>query len=305
MRWSSDGATTIWLDSVNRPFAAVPTGVTTPVTASTLSEARAYDYHTAEALTLGRPGLGCPALAVRAQQGDPMNKASLLLAGSFFVLSACSSETAAPAQDTGLEGESAEIDAPDTNPYGVAYPTTNLGTQQRSGTKPGNLINNFKFLGYPDGNPANGLQPMSLARFFDPEAREYKILHIQASGVWCVYCQKETEVVTPLAPKLKERKVIWMVSMAEGPTQGKPSTQKDLDGWIAEYKSPFPHVLDPGNKNLGIFYDAAALPWNANINAKTMEILQAGTGAHTTEESILTELDDWLKMLDAGELDLK
>jgi hypothetical protein len=64
-------------------------------------------------------------------------------------------------------------------------------------------------------------------------------------------------------------------------------------------------VLDPGNKNLGVFYDAAALPWNANINAKTMEILQAGTGAHTTESSIMGELDEWLGKIDAGTLDLK
>ena len=234
-----------------------------------------------------------------------MNKASLLLAAAFCVMTACSSEQTTPEQDTGLQGESGEIEAPDANPYGVAYPTANLGTQPRSGSKPGNRINNYKFLGYPDGNPANGLQPMSLAQFFDPEGRQYKLLHIQASGVWCVYCQKETEVVTPLAPKLKEKQVVWVVSLAEGPTQGKPSTQKDLDGWIAEYKSPFPHFLDPGNKNLGVFYDAAALPWNANINAKTMEILTAGTGAQTTEQGIWDELDEWLPKIESGELDLK
>lgn len=222
-----------------------------------------------------------------------------------FVL-ACSSETAKPEQETGLKDDgTGTVDAPDSNPEGVPYPNNNLGTNARLGTKAGNRINNYKFYGYPDANPANGLQPMSLAQFFDPEAKRFKLIHIQASGVWCVFCQKETEVVVPLKAKFDEMKVVWLVSMAEGSAQGTPSKQKDLDGWIAEFKSPYPHVLDPGNKNLGVFYDAAALPWNANINAKTMEILQAGTGAHTTEAAIMDELKEWLGRIESGELDVK
>lgn len=232
-------------------------------------------------------------------------KIARILALPVVFLIACSSESAAPEQDTGLVGDGEATEAPDANPDGVPYPSSNLGTNQRSGSKAGNLINNYKFYGYPDANPANGLQPMSLAQFFDPDGKRYKLIHIQASGVWCVYCQKETEVVVPLKQRFDDMKVVWLVSLAEGSTQGTPSKSKDLDGWIAEFKSPYPHVLDPGNKNLGVFYDAAALPWNANVNAKTMEILQAGTGAHTTEESIMTELNDWLGKIDGGELDLK
>lgn len=234
-------------------------------------------------------------------------KTARIFAAPLLLLIACSSESTAPDQDTGLDGtgNTQAGTAPDKNPDGVAYPTQNIGTVPRSGTKPGNRIANYKFLGYPDANPANGLQPMSLAQFYDPEGKQYKLIHIQASGVWCVYCQKETEVVVPMKPKLDQRKVVWLVSLAEGPSQGTPSKQKDLDGWIAEFKSPYPHVLDPANKNLGVFYDAAALPWNANINAKTMEILQAGTGAHTTEGAITEELDDWLAQIDSGKLDLK
>jgi hypothetical protein len=232
-------------------------------------------------------------------------KIARILALPVVFLLACSSETAAPEQDTGLQEDApAAAEAPDSNPDGVPYPSANLGTNQRSGTKPGNRINNYKFYGYPDANAANGLQPMSLAQFYDPEGKTYKLIHIQASGVWCVYCQKETEVVVPLKSKFDEMKVVWLVSLAEG-DRGVPSKQKDLDGWIAEFKSPYPHVLDPGNRNLGVFYDAAALPWNANVNAQTMEILQAGTGAHTTEDSIMTELKDWLTKIDGGELDLK
>jgi hypothetical protein len=234
-----------------------------------------------------------------------MNIARIFALPLIAVLASCSSETAKPEQDTGLTGDGEATDAPDTNPDGVPYPTSNLGTSPRSGSKTGNRINNYKFYGYPDANPANGLQAMSLANFYDPEGKKYKLLHIQASGVWCVYCQKETEIVVPMKAKLQEMQVVWLQSLAEGPAQGSLAKQKDLDSWISQFKSNLPSVLDPGNKNLGVFYDAAALPWNANINAMTMEILSSGTGAQTTEQGILDELNEWLPKINAGELTMK
>ena len=70
----------------------------------------------------------------------------------------------------------------------------------------------------------------------------------------------------------------------------------DLDGWIATFKSPYTHWLDPGNANLGPFYDRSALPWNANIDATTMEILTSGTGAVTTKAGIIEEVDKALEL---------
>jgi hypothetical protein len=234
-----------------------------------------------------------------------MNIARIVALPLVIAFVACSSESAKPDQDTGLTGDNGATDAPDTNPDGVAYPTQNLGTTARSGTKAGNRINNYKFYGYPDGNVANGLQPMSLAQFFDPQGTKYKLIHLQASGVWCVWCQRETQTLVPMKAELDQRKVAWIITLAEGAAQGTPSKQSDLDKWIAEYKAPFNHVLDPGNHNLGVFYDAAALPWNANVNAKTMEILESGTGAVVEESAILQEVDGWLAKIDSGELDLK
>lgn len=188
-------------------------------------------------------------------------------------------------------GEVSAADAPDTNPAGDAYPTANLGT------KKGNTIKNYKFVGYVDGNKANGIKPISLADFYDPTGETYELIHIQASGTWCGYCKAETEASVPVADQIKSRKVAWIITLAEGPTPGQPSDQTDLDRWLNNFKAPFTHVLDPGNKNLGPFYDAAALPWNANINAKTMEILTAGTGAVTDGQAILAELDKALALV--------
>ena len=37
-------------------------------------------------------------------------------------------------------------------------------------------------------------------------------------------------------------------------------------------------MLDPGLKNLGGFFDAAAIPWNSDIDVRTMEILDSNEG---------------------------
>lgn len=212
-------------------------------------------------------------------------------------LAACSSS-----QDAGLEGtgQTGAASAPDTNPDGVPYPTDNIGTKPRLGGTPGNRIQNFKFMGYPNGNPAEGLQPVSLAQYFDPSGTKYKLIHIQASGLWCGPCRQEASTVTPMAQTLADKKVVWLMSIAEGGTPGIASNKSDLDKWVAQFKAPYTQFLDPGNANLGPFYDATAIPWNANINAKTMEILSSGTGALATEEMILKDVDKWLRQIDSG-----
>lgn len=215
----------------------------------------------------------------------------------------CTSSTSstAPDQDPGLTGggapDTAAADsAPDKNPDGVPYPTANIGTKTRTGKTKGDTIANFKFMGYPDGNVDAGLKPISLADFFDPTGTKYRIIHIQASGSWCVYCRQETEMVTPLAPTLKDKKVMWLMSLAEGTAPGTPSTKTDLDRWAKAFNSPFTHIWDSGNAKLGVFYETAALPWNAWIDARTMEILATGVGAITSKDELLKEVDDMITL---------
>jgi hypothetical protein len=227
----------------------------------------------------------------------PFAVAGVVLAGSQV---ACSSSSSTPDQDPGLTGTGtggvAAESAPDKNPDGVAYPTANIGTNPRTGKTRGNTIANFKFVGYPDGNVDAGLQPISLASFYDPQGTKYRLIHIQASGSWCTYCRQETEIVTPLAATFKEKKVVWLMSLAEGTAVGTPSSKTDLDRWVKAFSSPFTHLWDAGNQKLGIFYDSAALPWNAQIDARTMEILTATVGATTSKEAVLREIDDALAM---------
>jgi hypothetical protein len=208
------------------------------------------------------------------------------------------------AQDPGLSGNGASNaqSAPDTNEAGDPYPTDNIGTNPRRGPQPGNKIANFKFLGYPNGDTTQGLKPVSLAQYFDPTGEKYKLIHIQASGLWCQPCRLETQTVTPMAQTLTDRKVVWLMSIAEGGTPGVASNKSDLDKWLTQFKASYTQFVDPGNANLGPFYDAAAIPWNANISAKTMEILSSATGALATEDMILKDLDKWIRQIDGGTL---
>jgi len=236
-----------------------------------------------------------------------MKIAPLLIASLLFGLVACSSANTPDTPDdgdNGVEGPGDGVSGTTSgfNPDGIPYPTDNIGTNKRSGSKPGNRIANYSFLGYPNADKSKGLQRISLADYYDPTGTRYKIIHIQASGTWCTACQAETRVVVPMKAELEAKGAVWLVSIAEGPVMGTPSTQKDMDGWIADFKSPYTHWLDPGNRNLGPFYDRTALPWNANIDATTMEILTAGTGAVVTPEGIHAEIDEALELAATSKL---
>ncbi len=209
-----------------------------------------------------------------------------------------STKTAAPGgdttQDPGVAGPGKAVVGHDSSPQGVAYPTNNIGYTPRSGpevgSKPGNVIRNYKFLGYPESDSTKGLQPVALADYFDPEGKNYKIIHIIVSGVWCTYCKMETDALVPQIPDLKAQKVVFLTALSEDSNHN-PAQQSDLDFWVKSHKTNFTQVLDPGNQQLGPFFDAAAIPWNANIDARTMEILSASVGA---PPDILTDVQPWL-----------
>jgi hypothetical protein len=223
-------------------------------------------------------------------------------------LAACSVATVSnpgPEQDKGLEG--AGVSTPpagkETNPDGKAYPTTRIGTKASTHKKtlvgtPGDVMKNFKFYGYPKGDRAQGLQQVSLADYYDPESKNFRLIHIQAAAVWCGPCNQEAKAAAPLAGEFKTKKIAWISALVETAKRGTPSSQSDLDKWITAYPSDFSHVLDPNNAQLGVFFDAAAIPWNADLDARTMEILFASTGGAGTAEAIRDDLDGWLKFLD-------
>lgn len=177
-------------------------------------------------------------------------------------------------QDPGLTG-TGDLQGPEVNEYGQAYPTRNLGRTARTGGTPGSVMKNFKFLGYRNGDMSKGLQTIALANFFDPEQRKYKLIHISVAGVWCQPCQQETEEAVGVAKELEAKGVVLFQALGDGPIQNRGATKEDLDGWVNRFKINFNIALDPDMKNMGEFFEQGAIPFNMDIDARTMEILYA------------------------------
>lgn len=200
-------------------------------------------------------------------------------------------------------GQTATPTGHDANPQGIAYPTKNIGFHARGvdgaggvNKTPGNVMRNYKFLGYPNADKSKGLQTVALADYFDPTGTKYKVVHLIVAGVWCSPCNQETDaLVTALNDPTQawdQKGVAFVQALDDGAVQGKGATQRDLDLWITTHHSNFTEVLDPGNANLGDFFNAAAIPWNADLDARTMEILEAGVGEE--DPSSVQSWLDWV-----------
>jgi hypothetical protein len=186
----------------------------------------------------------------------------------------------------------------DTNPYGVAYPSpaSGYGHTPRTGSTPGSIIQNFKFLGYPtlagDGTYPASLSTISLADYYDPCAKKYKLIHLSMSSVWCVPCNQETDAIVGAMSQLAGEQIVVLGAIDEGPTQGIGATVTNLQFWVQEHKSNFPTMLDPEAANLNEFFNAAAIPWNADIDPRTMELVNSvdGYNGSITSEISLSNL---------------
>jgi hypothetical protein len=219
--------------------------------------------------------------------------------------STSSSSGTNPGQDPGLTPGGDDVAGKDVNPDGVPYPTDHLGFKARNNSTintapPGDRISNFKFLGYKNGDQSQGLQPVSLADYYDPDGKNYKIIHISVSGVWCTWCIAETKALVPLIPQLKDKKVVYLTALSED-INHQPAKQSDLDYWMKKYQPGYTQVLDPGNAKLGPFFTSAGIPWNGNFDARSMEVLSSITSAPSSDGTtidIMGDIDPWLEWYD-------
>jgi hypothetical protein len=230
-------------------------------------------------------------IALAARLGDRRRQIALRSArfATLAALSAtmvhCSSKQGTSGSGVGVIGTAQD----QTDGGAPLYPTSNIGTAQRGldangnpNATPGDVIADFKFLGYPNADSASGLQTISLADYYDPTASKHKILHIIAAAAWCTPCVQETttlltDLATP-ATDFEAEGVVYLQALIEGTTENVGATQTDLNTWISQLHPTFSEVLDPEGVTLGVFFDAAAVPFNADIDLRSMEVLQAGTG---------------------------
>jgi hypothetical protein len=206
------------------------------------------------------------------------------LAATLFAVAplACSSGNASHA-NTASDGGQATLAGHDMNPEGVAYPSpapgSSYGRTRRSGSTAGSVIKNFKFHGYPNGDASQGLQTIALADYYDPCNKRYKLLHLTVAAAWCAPCNQETDAIVAAKPQLDSDHIAVLQALDDGPMEGVGATQGDLDHWTTLHKTNFTEMLDPALANLSGFFNPAAVPWNCDIDPRTMEILNDSTGA--------------------------
>jgi hypothetical protein len=174
----------------------------------------------------------------------------------------------------------------DANPENVPYPSPPGGY----GHGAGSVITNLKFLGYLNADKSNGLQTIALADYYDPCGKRYKMIHLTVAGVWCVPCNQETDDIVASKSTLDADRIVVVQALADGTMPGVPATLNDLNYWIQKHNVSFTELLDPGLRNLGGYFLASAIPWNADIDPRTMEIVKADTGYKGSVESGLTSL---------------
>jgi len=185
-----------------------------------------------------------------------------------------------------------------TNPEGVPYPAGPYGATPREGTVPGDVFPNFGFRGYQDSSTGGGLQTISLADFHDPDTRRYRVIHLSAVAMWCPHCARETDQLAQAAPALRDEGAALLQLIIDGPSQGEAPDRCDLDDWIEEHDTSFTVVLDGAARRLGTVATISGVPYNAIIDARTMEVLDAGTGV---PDDIASVIRTWLRLLDDGQ----
>jgi hypothetical protein len=215
-------------------------------------------------------------------------------------LSGCSSSSspAGPACDP-CEGGVAV--GPTTNPDGVPYPNPagGYGETPRSGKTPGNIIANLHFNGYLNGDMAKGLQVISLANYYDPCRKRLKLLHLSVAGVWCVPCNMETDALVAAQSLLQSDQVVVLQALSDGAMEGVPATVADLNYWVGYHKVNFTEMLDPGLMEFGAFFNASAIPWNADVDPRTMELIDSTTG---WDGDVMTEIQTGLDAINEAPL---
>jgi hypothetical protein len=190
-------------------------------------------------------------------------------------LGACSSASAGPDElaDPLIAGRA-------SNPEGVPYPTDNLGGAERAGGRPGQRVPNFTFQAYPDGDRSAGLRSVSLADYYDPTQKRFKLLDIQVSATWCSVCSSVTSATVPIKARLAAEGVAFLDVVVAGHDPSAGPSLAELDAWVEGHTSNYTTAADVRGQRLrGVGVDPTAVPYDLLIDPRTMEILDSSVGA--------------------------
>lgn len=168
----------------------------------------------------------------------------------------------------------------DTNPDGVPYPTDHIGGNAHRAKLAGDRIPNFTFQAYVDGDRAAGLKTISLADYFDPQRKRYKILHIEVSAVWCTICSSVTDETVKVKEQLAKEGVVYLEVMTAGAHPGAGPSLGEVDDWVTRHSSNITTAIDVSARRTGsIGVDAGVRPWDIVVDTRSMEILESSGGS--------------------------
>lgn len=149
------------------------------------------------------------------------------------------------------------------------------------GTEVGQVIDNYLFHGKDaaDGGVAAPKKDFRPGTFFDATGAKNRYLALGVAGLWCIPCGEEANDLPRLKDKFGSRGVWFMTDVAEN-TLKNPSTDGNLDTWIATHKLNT-IVVNDDEFVLGRFFQKSQMPLNMIIDLKTMIIVDKFTGADT------------------------
>jgi hypothetical protein len=196
--------------------------------------------------------------------------------------------------DDGLAFDDVDVTGRDVNPDAIPYPKDDLGGSPRSGSTPGNRIPNFTFRGYPNSDRASGLKVVSLADYFDPDQRRNKVLHVMAAVAWCPHCAAQTQQMVAVTDSLRALGAESLQTLMQAPDPERALRLSDLDDWVERFHTRFTVVFDVQGRRLSTVADMSAVPWNALIDTRTMEILSVTSGGTGDFAAYLQGALDWV-----------
>lgn len=217
-----------------------------------------------------------------------MRSAAVLVFVHAAVLASCSSSSASGTSSTAAFKDD-DVPGRDVNPDGVPYPTDDLGPAKRTQTRRGQRIPNLTFRGYVDSDRSGGLKTISLADYYDPDQKRYKLLHIMLAGSWCSICQGQTRQMIPAEADLKPQGLVILQALVNGPSPGYGPQLTDLDAWIDKHKTDYTMVIDVTAHRFLTLWDFNAIPVNAMVDTQTMEILDSAVGAPQSYTAYIKE----------------
>ncbi len=184
---------------------------------------------------------------------------------------ASSSADAATASPDATTTVPSEAGPGENNPYGVPYPTANLGWRARAGRTAGLVMPNVKLVGYLPG--ASATSPVSLADVFDPQGKTHDLVAVFLCASWSAPSNQLMAEIDKGAPK----RVAMLAVLGEAASVGTPATLGSLEAWRPKVPATVHNLLDPSwSKFTGITVDA--VPYVVLLDARSMEIVSASPG---------------------------